>query len=347
MTGPQVAGPPRVVCLGGGHGLAVTLAAVAPLTPYLTAVVTVADDGGSSGRLRAELPALLPPGDLRMAICALAGADEVSQGWAALLQHRFTSAGELGGHAVGNLLLAGLLDSLDDPLAALDRVAALVGARGRVLPLSMGPLDIEADVQVPGAGVVVVRGQVAVATARGRVLAVRLLPPDATAAPAVTAAVRAAERVLLGPGSLFTSQLPHLLLPGLRDALSGPDGPDVVYVLNLAPQAGETDGMPPAGHLRALRAHAPGLRVAVVLADEAALPPGGGEAREVAAEAAALGGRVVLAPLARDGDPVRHDPAKLSTALRPLLTRREPPGLRPAAGVATGPTAGGEATWRR
>jgi len=311
-----------VVALGGGHGLAASLGALRLLTGSLTAVVTVADDGGSSGRLRAELPALLPPGDLRMALCALAAPDEVSQQWAALLQHRFPGepAG-VGGHAVGNLLLAGLLDTLGDPVTALNRAAALVRAAGRVLPLAAEPLSIEADVADPGTpgGVRVVRGQVAVATTAGRVTAVRLLPPDPAVSPETLAAIAAADAVVLGPGSLLTSQLPHLLVPAVGAALRAARA-RLVAVLNLAPQPGETDGFSPAAHLDALACHAPGLRLDVVLADSAAVPAGSAERTALRAAAATLGALVRCAPLAAAGEPGRHDPARLAAALRPVLT---------------------------
>src|SRR3954463_14865218 len=136
---------PRVVALGGGHGLAASLAALRHLTDRLTAVVTVADDGGSSGRLRREF-GVLPPGDLRMALSALCDDGEWGRLWRDVLQHRFASAGALNGHALGNLLIVTLWELLDDPVAGLDWVGGLLGARGRVLPMAAVPLDIEAQV---------------------------------------------------------------------------------------------------------------------------------------------------------------------------------------------------------
>ena len=215
-------GGPRVVALGGGHGLAASLSALRQVTPHLTAVVTVADDGGSSGRLRDEL-GVLPPGDLRMALAALAGSDEWGRTWEALLQHRFAGAGPLAGHAVGNLVLAGLTGSTGDAVRALDLTAQLVGAVGRVLPMSCVPLEIVAE--VIGAdprnpmGFREVVGQVAVATTAGQVAALSLRPVDPPACAESVEAVRRADWVVLGPGSWFTSVLPHLLVPGLRRAL--------------------------------------------------------------------------------------------------------------------------------
>ena len=136
---------PRVVALGGGHGLAASLTALRRVTDRLTAVVTVADDGGSSGRLRQEFD-ILPPGDLRMALAALCSDDHVGRTWASVLQARFRGDGPLGGHAIGNLLIAGLWQQLGDPVEGLDMVGDLLRTRGRVLPMSAVPLEIEADV---------------------------------------------------------------------------------------------------------------------------------------------------------------------------------------------------------
>ena len=304
---------PRVVALGGGHGLAASLQALRRVTPHLTAVVTVADDGGSSGRLRNEL-GVLPPGDLRMALAALAGDDEWGRTWEALLQHRFGGDGSLAGHAVGNLVLAGLTERTGDPVAALDLAAQLVGAVGRVLPMSCAPLEIAAQVVglVDGdpAAVSEVVGQVAVATTPGTVAAVELRPADPPACEEAVQAVLEADWVVLGPGSWFTSVLPHLLVPGLRDALVTTAARRLVC-LNLAEQAGETDGFSPEAHLDVLAAHAPDLRLDVVVADERAV----GDARGVMASVAASGGRLVLAPVARDDGTPRHDPDRLAEAL--------------------------------
>jgi uncharacterized cofD-like protein len=296
---------PRVVALGGGHGLAATLSALRKVTPDVTAVVTVADDGGSSGRLRSELGAL-PPGDLRMALAALAGDDDWGRTWEALLQHRFGGDGPLAGHAVGNLLLTGLTESTGDPVVALDLVARLLGCSGRVLPMSPVPLEICADVD--GADEQVV-GQVAVATARGRVTAVHLRPEDPPACKQAVQAVEDADWVVFGPGSWFTSVLPHLLVPELRDALHRTAARRLV-ALNLAPQTGETEGFSPEAYLHVLAEHAPDLRIDVVLADEHRVV----DTRVLMAAAQAVGGRLVLAPLALgDGTP-RHDPSRLAAA---------------------------------
>lgn len=305
-AGPQVpADGPRVVALGGGHGLSATLQALRQVTPHVTAVVTVADDGGSSGRLRQEL-GILPPGDLRMALAALAGHDAWGESWAGLLQHRFGGDGPLAGHAVGNLVLAGLTESTGDPVAALDLTARLVGAVGRVLPMSCSPLEITADVEGSSEQVV---GQVAVATVQRRVTAVHLRPADPAACAQSLTAVEQADWIVFGPGSWFTSVLPHLLVPDLRDALVATAARRLVC-LNLSAQAGETSGFTPEEHLEVLTAHCPQLRLDVVLADRDAV----GDPRGLMAAADAAGAQLVLAPVSRgDGTP-RHAPDLLAQA---------------------------------
>jgi uncharacterized cofD-like protein len=308
---------PRVVALGGGHGLAASLQALTRVTPDLTAVVTVADDGGSSGRLRDELGAL-PPGDLRMALAALAGDDEWSRTWERLLQHRFSGTGPLAGHAVGNLLLAGLSETTSGVVEALDMVGRLVGARGRVLPSSVTPLEIVAEVvglnPAQPAEISQVVGQVAVATTAGSVCALWLRPQDPPACAEAVKAVLDADFVVLGPGSWFTSVLTHLLVPELREALVKTTAQRVV-ALNLAPQAGETDGFSPEAHLEVLAAHAPELVLDVVLADTAAVV----DSRGLMSTVESAGGRLVLAPVSLgDGTP-RHDPKRLAEAYAAIM----------------------------
>jgi uncharacterized cofD-like protein len=238
---------------------------------------------------------------------------------------------------VGNLLLAGLMEVTGDPVAALDGVAALVGACGRVLPMACEPLDIEAEVtglddDDPGR-THRIRGQVAVASTPGRVRRVRLLPEHPRSCPSVVAAVRSADVLLLGPGSWFTSVLPHLLLPELRDALVTSRARRVV-VLNLAPEPGETAGFSPEQHLAVLAEHAPDLRVDAVLADVGAVPVPD-RLRRAAAGMLAPGGQVHLASVAADDATPRHDPRKLADALAAVLLRGPAP-LGPEPAVVSG-----------
>ncbi len=307
----------RVVALGGGHGLHASLSALRHVVDDLTAVVTVADDGGSSGRLREEF-GVLPPGDLRMALAALCGDDEWGQTWAEVLQHRFAGDGDMRGHVTGNLLIVSLWEQLGDHVAALDWVGRLLGAAGRVLPMALTPLVMTA--QVRGADpahpdeVTTVRGQVAVATSGGQILSVALDPADPAPCVEAVRAVRDAAWVVLGPGSWFTSVIPHLLVPELCEALVQTQA-RVVVVLNLVPQLGETPGFNQADHLAALLEHAPALPIHTVLADVHSVR----DQADLAAAVEHLGARLVVADVAAaDGSP-RHDPAKLAAAYASLM----------------------------
>jgi uncharacterized cofD-like protein len=294
----------KVVALGGGHGLAVTLTALRLLGVEPTAVVAVADDGGSSGRLRRDL-GLLPPGDLRKALLALADPAADAR---ELFAYRF-ERGDLAGHNLGNLALAALADLRGGFLEALAAAGGWLRVHGQVLPSTLVPVRLRG--RVDGAEV---DGQVAIAQARGRVESVWLQPSRPAAVPAAVAAVRDAELVLLGPGSTFTSVVPNLLVPELgRTVAAASDR--VVYVCNLEAQPGETSGFPPEGHLAAILAHCPELRVATVLCQQPR--DAAAAARELQAFAA-LGARVVHAELAADDAPGRHDPARLAAALKEL-----------------------------
>ncbi len=307
---------PAVVALGGGHGLAATLTALRNVTTDLTAVVTVADNGGSSGRLRDEF-GVLPPGDLRMALAALCGDDRWGQTWARVLQHRFDSEGEMHGHSMGNLLIVSLWDLLHDHVDGLDWVAGLLGARGRVLPMALTPLDITAEVRGAGADpdeVATISGQVEVATTTGEVLSVSLVPDDAAACPQAVEAIESADFIVLGPGSWYSSVIPHLLVPGLRDALCRAPG-RVVVSMNLEPDMDETRGYDLADHLAVLLSHAPDLRIDTVLVDPTAVR----DRDRLGAAVAAAGATLEITDLASD-QPGVHDPQKLASAYARLLT---------------------------
>ncbi|HXW46511.1 MAG TPA: uridine diphosphate-N-acetylglucosamine-binding protein YvcK [Streptosporangiaceae bacterium] len=319
-SGPEHGRPlsPRVVAFGGGHGLHAALSGLRRVSRDLTAIVTVADDGGSSGRLRREF-GVLPPGDLRMALAALCGDDTWGTTWSRVIQHRFGGDGGLGGHAVGNVLIVALWELLGDTVQGLDWMGRLLGAHGRVLPMASVPLDLMAEVE--GADpdrpdeLTTVRGQVACATTTGRVRSVSLIPANPPACPEAVQAIGAADWVVLGPGSWFTSVLPHLLVPELAQALVGTRARRLV-ALNLAPQPGETEGFSPHAHLEVLADHAPALAIDVVLADREATR---GATAELEKAAGLLGARLVLADLAMaDGSP-RHDPRRLAGAFAQIF----------------------------
>jgi len=258
-----------VVALGGGHGLAASLQALRRVTDQLTAVVGVADDGGSSGRLRAEF-GVLPPGDLRMALAALCGDDSWGRTWEKVVQHRFGGDGDLAGHSVGNLLITALWEQTGDPVTGLDWVAALLGANGRVLPCSTLPLTIVAEVlghdpRHPDR-VSEVRGQVEVATTPGDVLHIALDPPAPPACEEAIAAVLEADAIVLGPGSWYTSVMPHLVIPDLARAIADSSAQRIL-VLNLNPQKGETTGFAAHTYLDVLYNYLPDLRIDTVIVD--------------------------------------------------------------------------------
>jgi len=288
----------RVVALGGGHGLSASLRAIRLYADEVTAVVSLADDGGSSGRLRSVF-GIPPPGDLRKCLVALSDPGSL---WVDAFEHRFT-AGELEGHALGNLMIAGLAATSGDFEVALAEAGRLLGAVGRVVPATREPVVLKAVVRAAdGEGAADVEGQVAVANS-GRIAGVSLVPADAQASQAALAALDNADQVVIGPGSLFTSVLAVVAVPGIRDALAATRARKV-YVCNLRVQSPETAGYDVAAHVDALRAH--GLDVDVVVCHPGALPLGG------------VSVRVVERPVAR-ADSASHDPDLLAAALSDLV----------------------------
>jgi len=283
---------PRVVALGGGHGLAATLRAVRTYTDQVTAVVSVADDGGSSGRLR-EILHIVPPGDLRKCLVALA---EPGSPLASAFEYRFSEE-ELAGHSLGNLILAGLIDGAPDTVAALDEAGRLLGVRGRVLPATTGPVVLKANAAGGSvAGQVAVRGTDNIRT-------VSLVPADPAAPGEVEEALAAADQIIVGPGSLFTSVLAATVVPGIRDGIRR-SGARKVYVCNLRSQPPETEAFDVAMHVEALVAH--GVEVDVVVCDTRGMVLGEPAAEVVDARVARPNGRA-------------HDPVKLASVLSDLL----------------------------
>ena len=305
---------PRVVALGGGHGLAATLSALRNVTSEITAIVTVADNGGSSGRLREEFP-IYPPGDLRMALAALCADDDWGRSWAEIMQYRFTSDGALDGHAVGNLLLAALWNKGEDPVAGLDRVGSLLKVIGRVLPMSVEPLDIEATF-TNSTGRFIVKGQVQVATAKGRLESLRLHPENPKARPEALSAIMEAEWIVMGPGSWFSSVLPHLMVPQQRDALVA-SGAKKILILNLDSatangpviNSGEYAGYTAIEHLEILHTYAPELKFDLVIADQN-IAAGTDQLRD---HLSSRGGELVVADLREDSSLIHHDVKKLTS----------------------------------
>lgn len=299
-----------VVALGGGHGLARVLRALRAARVAPTALVTVADDGGSSGRLRRDLQ-IIAPGDLRMALLALAREEEL----AAALAHRFTQ-GQLQGHALGNLLLVALAEQHGGFLEALEAAGRLLDCAGRVLPSTTERIALCA--QVAGARV---DGQASITRAAGQVERVWLEPSDPPGCPEALAAIDDADVVVLGPGSLYTSVIANLLVPEVGAAVAKTPA-RLVYIANLRTQAGETAGLDAAAHVEAVRAHLDGRPLdTVVLHDGPVSRTGGASPLGVSLPpGAAL--EVVRADLAeREGGAagVAHDHGALAAVLASVL----------------------------
>ena len=305
---------PKVVAFGGGHGLSASLNALRHLTRDLTAVVTVADNGGSSGRLRAEMP-ILPPGDLRMALSALCEDSEWGVTWRDVVQHRFTSEGDMDGHSLGNFLIVALWQLLDDPIAALDYVGELLGTSGRVLPMALEPLDIEALVSFPGEGTRTIRGQADVAATTGHVETLRVIPPEPAIAREVLDSIDEAEWLVIGPGSWYTSVLPHVKIPELREAIEHTKARKIL-TMNLAAGRSETVGLTGVDLLNIVCDAAPGLAFDALIADPSAERDGGKALTSAAHER----GIDVLMRMVSTGDGTpTHDPLRLATAYRDVF----------------------------
>lgn len=301
---------PAVVAIGGGHGLAQGLQALQYYAGRITAVVGVADNGGSSGRL-ADVTDMPPPGDMRMCLLALASPRSV---WREVFEHRF-AAGDVAGHSLGNLILAAWTEVRGFE-AALRTAERCLGTRGEVVPAALQRLHMEATVDGNK-----VEGQLAIARTRGALSELKLLPSGVEANPRALAAIAAADQIVLGPGSLYTSTIAPLKVGDLLVAVNE-SAAQLVWVCNLMTQDGETIAMTGEDHVRAL-VEVGGLRIpdAIVASEsDLAVDPPLEPVYIDAATAARWGSRLVLADLCRDpaGLPL-HDPIQLGLALSSLL----------------------------
>ncbi|MFH1084299.1 MAG: gluconeogenesis factor YvcK family protein [Chloroflexota bacterium] len=342
---PPAMRPPEVVAIGGGHGLETLLRGLKLHPCHLTAIVTVADDGGSSGVLRRDM-GMLPPGDVRRCMAALAEAEPLM---AQLMEYRFGQGAGLDGHAFGNLFLAamvGITGGFDSAVAGANRVLAV---RGRVLPASLDDVTLCAEVRARDGSrgrdgsrlSSLVRGQSQIAKARGIVERVYLEPATAKGHPQAVRALLNADLILIGPGSLYTSVVPNLLVPEIREALCASPALKV-YICNVATQPGETDGYTMADHVRALRGYmAPGSCDCVLANSNTRVPLaasmiGAMPSELVQPEGGPLEGcTVVTADLVDAELPWRHDPHKLAVAVWELLRAHRPAraGHRDGAGA--------------
>ena len=316
---------PRVVAIGGGHGLAALLRGLKAHTSNITAIVTVADDGGSSGRLRREF-GVLPPGDFRMCISALADDESlVSQ----LMQYRFASGNGLSGHSFGNLFIIAMAELTGSFERAILESSRVVASQGRIVPSTLTDVTLCAEYRAPaeilaGGPPPPVRGESSIAKRGWPIERVWLEPSDPPAYPEAVRAILEADLVVLGPGSLFTSVLPNLLVPGITQALRETRA-RCVYVCNVATERGETDHFTMSDHVHALERHIGSGIVDVVLANNRiyAQPEG---VEVVLAEPSVAGSAVEVAQanLADEEHPWRHDPYKLAAAvLQFARARRE------------------------
>lgn len=304
---------PKIVAVGGGTGLSTLLRGLKTHTSNLTAIVTVADDGGSSGRLRRSLH-VPPPGDFRQCIAALADTEPLMQ---SLFEYRFGDGGELGGHAFGNLFIVAMTGITGSFVGALQASSRVLKVAGRIVPSTLAHVTLYAELEDDR----VMTGESAVPKGSAPIRRVFLEPAAPAAYPEAVRAILEADLVVLGPGSLYTSVLPNLLVPQIAAALAATKAP-VLYVANVATQPGETDGYSLAEHVAALRRHAGPDVVDLVLANDnlrAAPFPASWHATPVA-PALALNGdgpppRLVAADVVSAAQPTRHDPAKLAEAV--------------------------------
>jgi uncharacterized cofD-like protein len=309
----------RITVVGGGTGLSTLLRGLKRYTANITAVVTVTDDGGSSGRLRTEL-GVLPPGDIRNCLVALADAEPTMT---ALFQYRFEGGGHsLSGHSFGNLLIAAMTNITGDFERAVKEISKVLAIRGRVLPSTLAHVILRAEME-DGA---CVEGETAIVAHPARIRRMYIKPPDAAALDEAVDAIRQADIVILGPGSLFTSVLPNLLVRGIEEATYRTNALRV-YVCNVMTQPGETDGFTASDHVRTIEAHV-GRRVFDYVLVNTALPRQdlidkyheGGQAfvEPDIDRIRAMGYRPVTGNFISESDVVRHDPLRLAEAILKL-----------------------------
>lgn len=306
----------RVVVIGGGTGLSTMLRGIKRYTANIVAIVTVTDDGGSSGKLRQEL-GILPPGDIRNCLIALADAEGAMT---ALLQHRFKDdAGNLSGHSVGNLLIAAMTQIKGDFEQAIQEISKVLAIRGRVLPSTLAHVTLHAEME-DGSTVV---GETAIVEHPARIRRLHLHPPDPNPPQEAIEAIKQADVVVLGPGSLFTSVIPNLLVPKIADALRTTDAIRI-YVCNVMTQPGETDQFTAADHVRAIEAHAGGRVFDYVLVNTAIPAPELMERYRASGQELVhadtdrirhMGYKVIMGNFISQTDYVRHDPVSLAEAI--------------------------------
>ncbi|MFM6633049.1 MAG: uridine diphosphate-N-acetylglucosamine-binding protein YvcK [Microcystis panniformis] len=309
---------PKIVAIGGGTGLSTLLRGLKQYSSNITAIVTVADDGGSSGRLRREM-GILPPGDIRNCIAALADEEKLLT---ELFQYRFHAGDGLSGHSFGNLFISAMTEITGDLEQAIDASAKVLAIRGKVLPATLTDVSLWAKL----ADGRTIEGESKITEAMGQIRQIGCHPPDPVALPAALAAIKEADYIIIGPGSLYTSIIPNLLVPAIRQALAQVTVPRV-YVCNIMTQPGETDNYSVADHLRAIEGVCEERVFDAVLAQRTAPSP---QSLQLYAqehshpvfldreEVGKMGYRIVLANVMAEDEvtaKVRHDPQRLARVL--------------------------------
>ncbi|TRU27881.1 MAG: YvcK family protein [Microcystis aeruginosa Ma_MB_S_20031200_S102] len=309
---------PKIVAIGGGTGLSTLLRGLKQYSSNITAIVTVADDGGSSGRLRREM-GILPPGDIRNCIAALADEEKLLT---ELFQYRFHAGDGLSGHSFGNLFISAMTEITGDLEQAIDASAKVLAIRGKVLPATLTDVSLWAKL----ADGRIIEGESKITEAMGQIRQIGCHPADPVALPAALAAIKEADYIIIGPGSLYTSIIPNLLVPAIRQALAEVTVPRV-YVCNIMTQPGETDNYSVADHLRAIEGVCEERVFDAVLAQRTAPSP---QSLQLYAqehshpvfldreEVGKMGYRIVLANVMAEDEvtaKVRHDPQRLARVL--------------------------------
>lgn len=314
---------PRIVVVGGGTGLAALLRGLKEYTSNLTAIVTVGDDGGSSGRLRKEL-GILPPGDMRNCLVALAEKEEIMED---LFSYRFQN-GTLAGHSLGNLFLAGLAGRFGDFQEGIEHIGKVFALRGEVYPSTLSPVTLEAYFEDGRS----VNGETAIRTTPGKIKYLKITPRECTPLPGALKAIEEADLVVLGPGSLYTSVIPNILVKGLRDKIAEVKAP-CIYVCNIMTEPGETDNFTVTDHLKVIIEHGGRDLVDAVLAAKEEIPrnvleryysEGANIVKDDAASVESLGVSYHDGSFYTGGEVVRHNPDRLAKELLRLLFKLKP-----------------------
>ncbi|MBQ1890148.1 MAG: YvcK family protein [Selenomonas sp.] len=319
---------PTVTVVGGGHGLSVLLRGIKSATSNVTAVVTVADDGGSSGRLREEL-GIIPPGDLRNCLVALADTEPLME---KLFQYRFRGKSELAGHSFGNLFIAAMNEVTGDVEKALQESSKVLAVKGQVLPASKEHVRLDAIMEDG----TVVEGESHIPEVQKRIHRVRLFPENPQPVQSALAALTAADAIILGPGSLYTSIMPNLLVSGVAEALRKSKAVKI-YICNVMTQPGETDGYTASMHAKAIidhggkgvidymlvNSHPISSEMQAYYAEKGAYPV---EVDEEAINALGIG--FVKADIINESDVIRHDPDKLCRSVMKMVYRLQPSAMK-------------------